>query len=88
LDNVATEIEAAVVNEPKRAFQLLAQWYKRKAGEQLPLSKEKMTVIESDRTNLYAQREPVGEMFPLHARGEFTVDDSIRTKKFDGPRAA
>jgi hypothetical protein len=86
LDNVATEIEAAVVKEPKRAFQLLANWYKRKAREGLPLSQEKMTKIEEERTELYAQREPVGEMFPLHARGKFTVDD--RTKRFDGPCAA
>jgi hypothetical protein len=62
LDNVATDIESAVVKEPKRAFQLLANWYKRKSGEQLPLSKEKMADIETERTELYAQREPVGEM--------------------------
>jgi exonuclease III len=42
MDAVADEIEAALAREPKRAFQLLANWYKRRAGEGLPLSKEKI----------------------------------------------
>jgi hypothetical protein len=83
LDDVATEIEAAVEREPKRAFQPLASWYKRKAREGLPLSKEKMTKIEEERTHLYKQREPVGELFPLHARGKFTVDDTIPQDRRD-----
>ncbi len=81
--------EAMIDSDPKRSFQVLATWYKRRSGVNLPLARCEMTELADEFAELYAEEPSPG--IPL--RGEVgigwdipdDIPDEVEIRRALGP---
>ena len=81
MEKVLSTAESMIDSDPKRSFQVLAAWYKRRAGVNLPLARCEMEELETEYTTLYQAAQPVGEPLRGQVGTGFSIPDEIPQEK-------
>ena len=77
MEHTLKQAEALVESDPKRSFQLLASWYKRHEGVNLPLARCEMEELEMEYGKLYQAVPTTGEPLRGPVGTAWEIPDSI-----------
>ena len=77
IENLLQKAEATIQSDPKRSFQLLASWYKRRTGVNLPLARCELDALETEYSELYRAVPSTGEPLRGQVGTGFSIPDEI-----------
>ena len=81
MDKVLCSAESMIDSDPKWSFQVLAAWYKRRPGVNLPLAWCEMEKLYSKYTMLFQATQPAGEPLRGQVGTGFPIPDPIPVEK-------
>ena len=81
MDKVLCSTESMIDSNPKWSFQVLAAWYKRCAGVNLPIAWCEMEELEAEYTMLYQATQPVGEPLRGQVGTGFLIPGTVPDEK-------